>query len=1066
MSSERRRTLPSLAVSRPIGTVALWSVVVVLGGFYLTRLPLDLLPQIVYPQIRANVNDPGVAPEVMEEQVTKVLETALATTENLVRLESETQEGRSGVNLHFRYGTDINFALQDASKNLDRARARLPIEAEPPTLFKFDPSQIPVYEVGFNSRQRSPVALRDWVDLRLRPQLLTVEGIASVDVSGGLVRQIHVTLDQERLRSYGLAVADVLQALRDANQDVAAGNVTSSSFELVGKTEGKFRTVDDIRGVLLTVPGSNQRIPLAEVAEVRDTHQDQRLWVRLDGVPAVKLSVRKQPDANTVAVASGVGRRLEQLVASRFLPSDIGYEVITDQSFFIRNAVRGVRNAALIGAGLAMLVVLLFLGSVRKTMIIGLAIPLAVLAAFVMMGFGSLTLNIMSLGGLALGVGMLVDNAIVMLENIFRHRALGGGSGDPEEAAHRGSAEVTSAVVASTATSLAAVLPFLLITGLAALIFRELVLTISFAILASLGTALTLVPMLAAILGKVQRSSGLERSGVIRAFDGGLERFRSWYRRLAGAAVRRRGWVLAGAFAALGLMPLLLRGLGNEFLPSVDDGNVSVYMRLPPGTAPLQTNELALRLEAMVGEMPYVRHVFATAGGFLFGGGTAQRSGRGSIDVLLAPAPQRSDMPAGRWVETLQRRIDSLAIPGARIFVRPPRIRGLRTNVSGSDVAISIQGEDLAELQRIGLEVMGRVRGIRGLESVEPSAEEASPQLVIALDRQRAADLGLNVADVGQAVRVALDGAIPTRFTDRNQEYDIRVRLPREQFQNPEDLGSIALFAGPDRPIYLRDVATVQLKVGPSSIERWNQNRVYRITGDVNDAIASVGAVNREIRARLADVALPEGYGLVYGGEEEAIRENQRNLAIVILLAVFLVWVVMAVQYESVTNPLVILVSVPLSLIGVVLMLWATGTPLSAPALLGVILLAGIVVNNAILLVEYVELARRERGVAAEAAVVEAGAIRLRPILMTTTTTVLGMLPLAIGIGEGTELMRPLALAVVGGLTISTVLTLIVIPCAYLVIHDAAARLKAWVIGAAPRPEPVVQGSASAGHLS
>ncbi|MGH7700833.1 MAG: efflux RND transporter permease subunit, partial [Gemmatimonadales bacterium] len=536
MIAPGRQTLPSWAIRRPIGTLALWSVVVVLGAFYLTRLPLDLLPQIVYPQIRASVNYPGVAPEVMEEQVTKVLETSLATTENLVRLESETQEGRAGVNLHFRYGTDINFALQDASKNLDRARGRLPPDADPPTIFKFDPSQIPVYEVGFSSARRSPVELRDWVDLRLRPQLLTVEGIASVDVSGGLVREIRVTLDQERLRSYGLAVADVLQALRDANQDVAAGNVTSSTFELVGKTEGKFRTVTDIRAVLLAVPGTGQRITLGDVATVEDTNREQRLWVRLDGVPAVKLSVRKQPDANTVVVASGVGRRLAQLAESRFMPADVGYEVINDQSFFIRNSVKGVRNAALMGASLAMFVVLLFLGSVRKTVIIGLAIPLAVLAAFVMMGLGNLTLNIMSLGGLALGVGMLVDNAIVMLENIFRHREQG--AGDAEAAAHTGSAEVTSAVVASTATSLAAVVPFLLITGLTALIFRELILTISFAMLASLGTALTLVPMLAAQLGKVRRASGLERTRVIRAFDERLGWLRSRYRELAAAAVR------------------------------------------------------------------------------------------------------------------------------------------------------------------------------------------------------------------------------------------------------------------------------------------------------------------------------------------------------------------------------------------------------------------------------------------------------------------------------------------------------------------------------------------------
>ena len=1045
----RRRGLSSWAIRRPIGTIALWSVVIVLGGFYVTRLPLDLLPQIVYPQVRANVNYPGVAPEVMEEQVTKVLETALSTTENLVRLESETEEGRSAVNLHFRYGTDVNFALQDASKNLDRARARLPEDADPPTIFKFDPSQIPVYEVGFSSAERSLVDLRDWVDLRLRPQLLTVEGIASVDVSGGLSREIRVTLDQERVRSYRLAVNDVLQALRDANQDVAAGNVTSPTFELVGKTEGKFQSVQDILSVPLTVPGTGQRVPLSEIATVEDTHREQRLWVRLDGVPAVKLSVRKQPDANTLAVAQGVGRRLEQLAASRFIPQDVTFEVISDQSFFIQNAVKGVRDAAFAGAGLAMLIVLLFLGSVRKTVIIGTAIPLAVLAAFMMMGLGNLTLNIMSLGGLALGVGMLVDNAIVMLENIFRHRE--SGTSDPEASAHEGAAEVTSAVVASTATSLAAVVPFLLITGLTALIFRELILTISFAMLASLGTALSLVPMLAAQLGKVQRSSGIERSRVIRAFDQRVDWLRTRYRRVTQRILPRRGWVLGGAFAVLGASILLLPSLGSEFLPSVDDGNVSMRMSLPPGTSPARTNEVAEQLERLVSDMPHVRHVFTTAGGFLFGSGTAERSGRGSLDIVLTPAPKRRDMPAGRWVAMLQRRADSLAIPGARIFVRPPSIRGLRTNTSGSDVSIAVQGDDLQELQRIGSDLMRRLQGLRGLESVEPSMQEASPQLVVELDRQRAADLGLDAAQVGQAVRVALDGAIPTRFTHRNQEYDIRVRLPRERFQNPEDLGAIALFAGPDRPIHLRDVASVRFELGPSSIERWNQNRQYRVTGDVNDDLASVGAVNDAIRERLADLALPDGYGLVYGGEEETIRENQRNLLIVTILAVFLVWVVMAVQYESVTNPLVILLTIPLALVGVIVLLWITQTPLSAPALLGVILLAGIVVNNAILLVEYVELAR-ERGLSAEEAVVEAGAVRLRPILMTTTTTVLGMLPLAIGMGEGTELMRPLAIAVVGGLSISTILTLVVIPCAYLVIHGAAARLKRWVVGGSPAP--------------
>jgi len=489
------------------------------------------------------------------------------------------------------------------------------------------------------------------------------------------------------------------------------------------------------------------------------------------------------------------------------------------------------------------------------------------------------------------------------------------------------------------------------------------------------------------------------------------------------------------------------RGLPNEFLPSVDDGRVSLRATLPPGTSVERSNEVAYQMEQLIHSMPYVEHIFATAGGTTFGAFTVQRSGRASIDIILASARERRNMSANQWVADLQAKIDAAGVPGAQIFVRGPRIRGLRTNISGDDIAINVQGDDLSELQRIGEEVMRRVQGIPGLEGVQPSAEEASPQLSIAVDRERAAELGLNVAAVGQTVRTALDGSIPTRFTDGNNEFDIRVRMPREQFTSAEDLGAIALFPGRDRPIYLRDVATVSLRSGPTTILRQNQNRQLRITGDVNDAIASVGEVNREIRARLASLDLPDGYGLIYGGEEEAIRENQRNLMIVIALAVFLVFVVMTVQYENLKNPLVILVSIPLALVGVGLALRLTGTPLSAPVMLGVVLLAGVVVNNAILLVEYVEILRHDQGLAAEDAVVEAGATRLRPILMTTLTTVLGMLPLALGIGEGGEMMRPLAITVVGGLSVSTVLTLIVVPSTYLVVSAFADRLKHALIG-------------------
>jgi hydrophobe/amphiphile efflux-1 (HAE1) family protein len=1046
--SKGYRTLPSLAIRRPVGTAMLTSVVIVLGLFFGSGLPLDLLPDIVYPQIRAGLANRGVEPMVLEETVARPLETSLATTENLTRIETEIEEGRVGINLHFSYGTNIDFALQDASKNLDRARGALPQEADPPTIFKFDPSQRPVYQVAFSSSTRDLISLRDWVEYRLRPQLLTIEGVASVDVAGGLVREVQVILDQERLRSYGLTVSQVIEAVRAANQDVAAGRVASPDREVVGKTAGKFRTVDDVRAVLLNVSGGG-RIPLSEVAVVQDTHREQRLWARLDGVPAVRLGVRKQPNANTVRVADQVSARLESLSESRFIPADIEYRTIEDQATFIRASITSVRNAALAGAVLAMLMVFMFLGSLRKTFVIGMAIPIAILATFIMMGLGGLSLNIMTLGALALGVGLLIDNSIVMLENIFRHKEEG--AEDPETAAHEGAAEVTSAVTAATATNLAAVIPFLLISGLAALIFRELILTISFAILGSLLVALTVVPMLSAQLAKVRFTSGLNRSRALVTFDRGVRWLRSFYRRIAPTVLRWRWAVLGVAALAFFGTSQLVRTLGSEFLPQVDDGNVTVNITLPPDVSAEETNRVTRQVEAMVAEMPDVRAQFAVAGGFMWGSGTSERAGRGSVTVVLEPVGRRS-MSADQWVQTLQRRINERGFAGARIFVRPPRIQGLRTSASGSPIALHIQGDDLDELRRIGDDVLHRVAGVPGLQNLEPSTEEATPQLSIELDRERAAYLGLNVGAVGQTLRTALDGTVATRFTSGNQEYDLRVMFPRERFTSPEDLGSVALFPGAadGAPIYLRDVALVRNVLGPSTILRENQNRVLRLTGDVISEVASVGEVNDSIRARIAGLTLPDGYGIVFGGEEEAIRENNRQLAIVVLLAIFLVFVVMAVQYESVVNPLVILLAIPLSLVGVGVMLWATGTTMSAPVLLGVILLAGIVVNNAILLVEYTEQGRRLRGLSREEALVEAGAIRLRPIIMTTITTACGMLPLALGIGQGSELMQPLALAVVGGLTVSTLLTLFVVPSAYLILNGGAERLVTWLTGHVP----------------
>lgn len=1043
--------LASLCIRRPIGTLAIASVVFVVGLFFIERLPIDLLPDIVRPVIRVTANYPGTAPEIMEEQVTRVLERNLAATENLISIDSRASQGRTNINLHFEIGTNIDVALQDAARYLELARTQLPSDVESVRLYKFDPAQSPVWQAGFRSSMRSEIEVRDWVEHQLTPQLVAIHGVSGVEAAGGLQREIEVVVDQHRLRSYGLTMREVIETLRQENVDIAAGWMTSDTFDVMTTTDGMFTSADDIRNVLLSLPGDNGRIRITEVAEVRDGFREQRLHVRLDGSSATQVSVFKLPQANTVEVVDAVNRTLDRLERSGFIPEDITYQAIGDPAFFIRGAIASVTTAAILGGFLAMCMVFLFLGSLRKSFIIGLSLPVALMATFSMMGLGGLTLNIISLGGLALGVGLLLDNAIVMLENIFRHREQLGES--PEESAHRGSGEVSSAIVAGTLTNLAAVVPFLLITGMASLIFRELILTLSFAIIATLAAALTLVPMLAALLSRIRFESGISRTALFRGFNAGVDALRRLYRSILPGVLRLRWLVLALAAGSLGGGIYLFNQLGQEFLPEVDDGNLSVRMVLPPGTPPEETNESARRIEEVLRQMDHVESIFSFVGGHLGGGVVNERPGTANFRVQLVPMSARPGMPAGEWVRVAQERLDALNLPGARVNVRPPSIPGLRFG-GGADLAISIIGEDLDELHRLGRETVGLLQGINGLDGVEVGREDKSPIMRIQVDRERAADLGLRVSEVGQAIRDAVDGAVPTQFRTANQQYDVRVRLPREISSNAEALGEMLLFRPGREPVLLRDVARFELGEGPAHIVRENQNRAVQVLGSINTAVADVGTVMAEVQSRIAGLELPDRYSMIFGGQWETIEETNRELRTVIALSLFLVFVVLAVQYERLSNPLIILTTAPLALVGATLILWVTQTSVSSPVLIGAILLVGIVVNNAILLVEYVEIGRRERGLPPREAIVEAGAIRLRPILMTTLTTVLGMTPLAIGLGTGAEIMRPLALSVIGGLSISMLLTLFVIPCLYLVVSGAAERLARFLTGRiSARPE-------------
>lgn len=1034
-----KRTLSDWAIKHPIGTMMLVSVVIVLGSYFLSNLKVDLLPKLIYPQIRVNVSNRGVDPLVMEETVTRVLESRVATTEDVTKVESSTAEGRSNVTLSFDYGKDIDLALRDASTKLDQARAGLPREVDPPTIWKADPSQIPIFELAVSSSGMDLVRLRRWCQEELTNYFLTVPGVASVDVAGGLEREIQVIIDQKRLQGYGLAVTEVLRAITNANVDQTGGRVTAGRREYLSRTEGKFSSVAEIREVPIRVRGrsGDQRIKLSDIARVEDSHREQRIFARLNDVPSVKVSIQKQPNANTVDVIDGLKAKMKFMEESAIIPGGLQLRVTNDQSYYIRNSLTSVSDAALVGGLLAMVVVGFFLGSWRRTFIIATSIPIAILATFVMMGLGDLTLNIISLGGLALGIGMLVDNSIVMLENISRHQRE---HPDPVEAAHFGSNEVLSAVVASTTTNLASVLPFLLISGLAALFFKELILTISFAIIASLLVAITLVPMLSAMLFRYEQSHRKTRPAIIAGTERLLKSLTDRYAAVLQWCVHRRALVISVVILLFVGSIVLFGSLGSEFLPYMDDGQIRIRVEMPPSTSVHVSNGVATQLEEIIKTMPATSTVFTVAGGFIFGRGTAEFANRASLDIQLVPLDQRT-ISSNEWIAQIRERIAKAQIPEARILVSKPQIRGLRTSSGDDDVSVKVQGPDLVVLNELANDIMAYVRDVEGLSNVNKSLEEAKPELRIQVDRERAAELGISIRDIGETVRTAIDGTIASKYTEGDREYDIRVLLDREEVRSLKAIEDLIIYPLVGPPTNLRAVAGVREGLGPVTIRRENQNRIVEVTADVSGTERSLGEIMADITGRLRGLDLPEGYSIFYGGQEETIRENNRVLITIILLAIFLVYVVMSVQYESLLNPFVILTTIPLALIGVVFGLYATGIPVGATVMLGVILLAGIVVNNSIILVEFIEILRKEKGMGKVEAVLTAGPIRLRPILMTTSTTVVGMLPLALGIGEGSEVLQPLAVATIGGLIFAMMLSLVVIPSVYLMFHDA----KEWV---------------------
>jgi len=1028
--------LAAWSIRHPIGVVMITLAVMVLGIFALGRLGVDLLPHIIYPDVRVRVLDPGVPASIMEDRVTRQLEEQLAITEDAIHIQSRTSEGRSAVDLSFAYGTDIDQALRDASTRLDRAKRFLPDSIEAPVIYKRDPSQRPVAEFVVSSTLRDAVELRSWADYDLGKWFLTLPGVAAAEVGGGRVRQIQVIPDQIRLAGLNLQLLDLEAALQAANQDTPGGRLMMPQGEISGRTAGRFRSVEEIAQLPLRTFGADQSeslIHLSEVAQVVDGAEDETLRIRLNQQPGVKLSIQKQPQANTIEVVDGVLARLAELEHKGLIPEDIEIRAVDDQARYIRRALSNALNSAAIGGLLAMLVVYLFLGSLRRTLIIGSAIPIAILVTFILMSSAGLTLNIMTLGGLALGIGMLVDSTIVMLENIYRHQRerRGDETLSVAESSGRAASEVNSAIVAATTTNLAAVLPFLFIGGLVGLLFRELIFTISAAIVASLMVALTLVPALA---GRIPaRREALLRRGVNQLFDG-LQAGYGWLVR----QLLRAPWLLPLLFiAALALIwPLLSQGR-QVFLPNMDEGRIYVSVTADRGINLPNMDRIVRRLETLFSEQPEVETIFTQSGGSVFGRSQYQAANRASLQLTLKPIRQRG-IDSRVWVARMKKAVKKLQLPGVRLYMRVRGIRGIRLNRGEDDVDLRLQGPDLETLARLAEQLVVRLREVEGLSNLSHSSEDVSQEISVRVDRERAARFGLSVEDVGRYLQLALGGIKVTEFLQGDRSVDVRLRLSRDEIANPADVESIIIFSRsePRVPLRLGELAQIELLPAPSSIHRDQQRRVVEISASLGKGVSLEQAMQRVDKV-LEGFELPAGYRIYDGGGLEQLREGREMGQLLLGLALFLVFVVMAVQYESLRNPLVIMLSVPFALIGVVLGLQWSELSLSMPVWLGLIMLAGIVVNNAIVLVEYISL-QLQQGVALDAAIVEAARLRLRPILMTTLTTVAGMLPLALALGEGAEMLQPLAVTIVSGLSFSTLVTLLLIPAVYRLIGARA----------------------------
>ena len=1020
--------LSDLSVKRPVTIAMIFLVVMLLGIVSLNKLSLDLFPEMELPMAVVMTSYQNVGPEEIENLITRPLEGTMGTVNGIKNMQSISQQGSSLVLAEFAWGTDMNFAVNQMRDKMELITSFFPSDADKPMIIKMDPNMMPLMVMGISGDSNLATLDKIATDV-IQPSLEKVEGVASVSISGGVKREIRISAIPQRLQAYGVSLDQIISQLRMENRDASVGSIEEGLKEQMLRVVGEFSSVQDIEDMQISLT-TGGHIRLAELAHVEDTMKDSNQFVYMNGKPCIQVAVQKQTDANTVTVSEEIREALATLQED--LPQNLSINMALDQADYIRLSLDQVKSNAITGAALAVLILFLFLRSMRSTLIIGTAIPISILATVTLLYFGGLTLNVITLGGLALGVGMMVDNAIVILENIYRYRQEGYSR---LEAAKKGAGEVALAVTASTLTTIVVFVPIVYVEGLASQVFRPMALTVSFSLLASLFVSLTLIPMLSSKILKVEPvgKNGGFFAKVFQVWSRILTALDERYRHILAWAIRLRKTIVVVTLLLFIASIAALPFVGMEFMPKQDSGQYSVNITLPNGTAVQETERVTKLVAEYIEELPeheWAIYAIGVGGDMIPTGGTTEKA---TISGKLKDKSQR-DRNIDHILDEV--RTKCAGIPGAEIA-----IASMDTiSVGEQSISIGMSGDNLEVLEMFAETVAERVRSVEGTREVTTSFEEGRPEIHLKLQREKADQYGISTTQLSSLLATAISGTTATQYHEGGEEIDVRVVLDEEYSQNINNLESLMVSSPTGALVPLRDVAELETVKGPTQIVRENQSRWVSVTGDISGRTLNV--VMQDIQKVLSDMTIPTGVQLEFGGENKEMIEAFKDLSLALILAIILVYMVLASQFEGLLYPFIIMFSIPPTLIGVVFSLLFTGRTLNITSFIGIIMLAGIVVNNAIVLVDYINTLRRRDGLSREEAILKAGPTRLRPILMTSLTTILALIPLCLGIGEGSELSAPMATVVAGGLAFSTLITLVLIPCLYIIMDNFSAKVK------------------------